>query len=208
MSALDKITNIAERVIKCIQNTKWWQSIKKDDEISNKLLYEDDDVIGCLKVFGREVLKTSIVCVPVGVGVVFLYQWFAQEVVPKIIALALVIYFIIDSLKERKSNSPYTYESIYLEEKMNEIWEDLGMKVIEPIFGEPLDVMDEEGKFDTIHNAFKFTLVNEITDNVMVESKRQKINKKLAIWSKYPLKKIREDSIVSFNGRTIKIKVF
>lgn len=208
MNALEKITNIAERVIKCIQNMKWWQSIRKDQKEYEMLWYEEKKFMEGFKVSVRQLFKVMIVSLPVGVGLGLLCMWLSQEVVPKIIALVFVIYFIMDSLKERKFKNPYTYDMIYMEDVINKVWDELAMKVVAPVTKEPTDVMDLEGKFDFILNSYTFTLFNEITDEIMIESMRQKLNKKFSKYTRYPLQSIRSESIISFNGKTIRIKNF
>ena len=199
MNVIEKITNTFSSISKFIKNTKWWQDLEKENELSNKLLYEDDNVIGCLNVTGKMVLKICLVAIPLALVVGILYKIFTKYVIP----VCLIVVFCTYQLLKLKPKEVYMGAI-----PSDEVWETLAVQVIKPVTKEPIDLMDIDGRFDCMTNSYIFTLVDEVCSDIEIESLRQQINKKFSKWSGIGVDVIRKNKIVSFNGKTVRIKMF
>lgn len=200
MIFLNKIIKCVEYVIELIRKTKWWQDIEKYNEQMDILLYEKDDAVGCLKIFGKVLFKLIIVIIPLVLVLYGFYFIFTRYIIPCLIILTVGFYTIMSKFKAQETTTGMFFS--------DDVWQTLAVRVIKPVTQEPVDVMDLEGRFDGMLNAYVFTLIKEVSSEIEIESMRQKINRRLAQWSGVGIDEIRKNKIVDFNGKTVKIRIF
>ena len=109
---------------------------------------------------------------------------------------------ILNNLKKKEHRQMF-YSTLYYDE----IWQALAASVVKPVTGEPVDVMDIDGRFDEDNNAYIFTLVDEKCTDVEIKAMQQKLKRQLSTYLKKSLginmgiDEITKRQLIYFNGK-------